>query len=135
MLFSTRGPKGLLEDVIRFGRRRSSTFLIDGVRHVSIVTELRRAYGEVVLIFLDVSDTHRYERFRKRHDSDVSISYNEFVQMCSHPIEQGIPDLAKIADVVINGNIDFEGVLTKILNFIEKDPSSPSPDQNFEKDC
>lgn len=127
MLFATRGPKGLLEDAIRFGKPRSSAFLIDGVRHVSIVTELRRIYGEVVIVFLDVSDSQRYERFARRNDTDPPISHDDFLQMCSHPIEQGIPDLAKIADVVIDGNVDFEGVVMKILNYLEKDSSPTEP--------
>jgi dephospho-CoA kinase len=130
MLFATRGPKGLLEDAIRFGEPRSSTFLIDGVRHVSIVTELRRIYGEVVIIFLDVSDSQRYERFTRRNDTDPPMSYDDFVQMCSHPIEQGILDLAKIADVVIDGNVDFEGVLTAILSHLNKDSSASVPRPN-----
>lgn len=127
LLFAARGPKGLLEDVVRFGNPRSSTFLIDGVRHVSIVTELRRIYGDVVIIFLDVSDTSRYERFTHRQDSDVSMSYKDFVQTCSHPIEQGIPDLGKIADVIVDGNVDFEEVLTKIVSYLNKDPSPIEP--------
>lgn len=124
MLFATRGPKGLLEDAIRFGKPCSSTFLIDGVRHVSILTELRKIYNDVVIIFLNVSDSQRYERFTRRDDTDPPMSYDDFVQMCSHPIELGIPDLAKIADLVIDGNVDFEVVLTKILSHLNKD--SPS---------
>lgn len=130
MLFAARGPKGLLEDAIRFGEPHSSTFLIDGVRHVSIVTELRRIYNDVVIIFLDVSDTQRYERFTRRDDTDSPMSYDDFVQICSHPIEQGILDLAKIADVVIDGNVDFEVVLTKILSHLNKDSSASVPRPN-----
>ncbi|HXD31597.1 MAG TPA: AAA family ATPase [Pyrinomonadaceae bacterium] len=115
MLFATRGPKGLLEDAIKFSNPSSDSLLIDGVRHVSILSELRKIYNDPIVIFLEVVDRVRYERFTGRDKTEPTMSYAKFLDMCRHPIEQGIVAISEIADIVIDANRDFAAVLAEII--------------------
>jgi dephospho-CoA kinase len=113
-LFCRRGPQGLLQDALNFSRPKSSVHLIDGVRHVSVVTALRRVYSRTIVLFLKVDDQTRYERFLARSESDAQLSYDEFCKICNHPIEQGIDGIAGVSDAIINTSCEFSQVIAAV---------------------
>jgi len=119
-LFSSRGPRGLLQDALNYRDPKSSIHLIDGVRHVSVVDAMQRIYSKTIVVFLKVDERTRYERFVARSDTATQVSYGEFQQICNHPIEQGIDEIAGISDVVIDASGEIEQVVGAIENVAMK---------------
>lgn len=114
-LFKERGAKQFLEDVIESNQPTSDTHLFDGVRHVSIIEELKTHYTNAFVIYLNLSDVERYERFISRASKDDPIfSYEQFLEISQHPIEQGIPEIATIANVVIDASVSFQEVMAEV---------------------
>jgi hypothetical protein len=88
-LFAERGPKLFLQDTIEFNQPASDIHLFDGVRHVSIIEELKEFYASTFVIYLNVGDLERYNRFISRASKDDPIiSYDQFLAISQHPIEQ-----------------------------------------------
>jgi len=113
-LFSNLGASKFLEQVVAFHQPRSTTHLFDGVRHPSIVTALRNLYGSVFVAYLAVEDRMRYERFLARlAPQDEGLSFEEFLAISRHPIEQGISDLAPIADIVTDASLPLTAIISQ----------------------
>ena len=117
-LFASRGAQGLLDDAIRFRQPQSETQLFDGVRHVSVIDELRKLYPANLVVFLNIGDRQRYERFTRANAMTPQISYSEFLQMCAHPIELGIEEIASIGDVTVDASRDLASVLANVNNHL-----------------
>lgn len=113
-LFALRGARGLLENALRFHNPQSETHLFDGVRHVSVLQELRKIYSANFVIYLEIGDRERYERFIRASDMNSRVSYPEFLHMCEHPIELGIEDISHVADINVDASRDLASVLEDI---------------------
>jgi dephospho-CoA kinase len=114
-LFTERGAEQFLQDVIEVNQPTSNTHLFDGIRHVSIIEELKRRYTNTFVIYLDVSDVERYRRFSARaSDDDRSVSYEQFLEISHHPIEQGIADIATVADAVIDASSSLRTLMSQV---------------------
>lgn len=121
-LFASRGPKGLLEDALEFCKPQSDTYLIDGIRHVSVVHELRAICSPTSVIFLSVSDDLRYQRFLTANSAADPMPYKDFLQMCKHPIEQGIDEIASLADLVVDASRDFGDIFALVNEDLRRGP-------------
>ena len=120
-LLEGKGPKQFLLDVIEFHNPTSPLHLFDGVRHTSIIDELRQMYEGLSIIYLQVSDAVRYERFLKRRKKDEPLfSLTEFLALSEHPIERGISAIASVADQSIDGSTSFAQVLAKVKSLLEE---------------
>src|ERR1700759_4790137 len=114
-LFTERGAKQFLQDVIECNQPTSNTHLFDGIRHVSIIEELKIRYKNTFVIYLDVSDLERYKRFSARASKDdLTVSYEQFLEISQHPIEQGIPEIATVADAVIDGSSPLQTLISQV---------------------
>jgi dephospho-CoA kinase len=114
-LFSGLGATVFLSEVIDYHQPHSAVQLFDGVRDVSIVTELRKLYSYLFVAYLEVSDDVRYERHKTRlTPQEHSLSYNEFLAVSHHPIELGITGLAPGADLVVDASQPLSSVVAEI---------------------
>ena len=82
------------------GVGNDDSVVFDGVRHVEILTEIRRSAETAVAVFLHVGLEDRYQRYIGR--MAFGISYGEFVAMGNHPVEADIAKLADVCDLVID---------------------------------
>lgn len=120
-LFAERGPKLFLQDTIEFNQPASAIHIFDGVRHVSIIEELKEFYASTFVIYLNVSDLERYNRFISRASKDDPIiSYDQFLAICQHPIEQGITQVASIANTQINAAKPFQDVMAEVKSKLRR---------------
>lgn len=120
-LFSTRGPRGLIENVLRFHEPKSETHLFDGVRHISVIKELRKMYPTNLVIFLTIDDRQRYERFKGANALNSITSFTDFLKMSAHSIERGIEEIATVADANIDASQDRDFVLAEVCKHLHSE--------------
>ena len=102
-LYRQLGASGLLQGTLEMaGIANDETGIFDGVRHIDVLSEIRRRAGKTVAIYLDVSPEVRYQRRRSQGDSD--LSWEEFEAIDSHSVEGEIGALAELCDFVIDAS-------------------------------
>lgn len=112
-LLRTLGPSALLADAVRVSNPQSHVFLVDGVRHPSMMTAIRSQHTDSVLLFIDTLPDIRYSRYCRRYGADPSLHSCEYRELCEHPIELGIDLLKPAADVVLDGSLPAEEVVRR----------------------
>ncbi len=102
-LYRQLGASGLLQGTLEMaGIANDETGIFDGVRHIDVLSEIRRRAGKTVAIYLDVSPEVRYQRRRSQGSSD--LSWQEFEAIDSHSVEGEIGALAELCDFVIDAS-------------------------------
>ena len=100
-LFKSKGSLGLLESALEHFRiNRYDSVVFDGVRHLEILTDIRRAAEETFAIYLEVNQKERFRRYRARQISSGSLE--EFLIVDGHPVETGIGKIVEYCDVVVD---------------------------------
>lgn len=111
-LYQQMGASGLLEATLDMaGVASDETVIIDGVRHIEVLTEIRRRAGKTVALYLDVSSEERYQR--RKSQGHTELSWEEFVAVDGHLVEAGIGPLMDQCDFVIDAS--------KPLDLLQKD--------------
>ena len=120
-LINELGAQQFLYNTIQFNQPISTIHLYDGVRHMSVLAELRLAYRSTLVIYLDVSDSVRYARFKTRAaDGDPSMFYDEFLQLSKRPVEQENSRISRVADLHIDASSSFSAITTEIKAMLLK---------------
>ena len=97
------GASGLLQGTLEMaGIDKDETVIFDGVRHINVLSEIRRRAGKTAAIYLDASPEVRYQRRRSQGSSD--LSWQEFEAIDSHSVEGEIGALAELCDFVIDAS-------------------------------
>lgn len=123
-LFKSLGPQKLLEQAIKYSKNENTQRIIfDGVRHESILSEIKKLSKKVLLIYLNANEDVRFPRYKKYSGlSDISLQV--FHEMDNQPIELGTDSLETHADLIIDASQSFEKVCSlageKIQNFISQ---------------
>lgn len=104
--------KGFLSDVIAFSDPGKNV-IFEGVRHLSIMDEIKNISDLAIVFFIDTPAQIRFERFNKRENSQ--ITWDEFVQLDEHPVEREIKLLKHHSDVILDGNKDVDTLIKEIL--------------------
>ncbi|HTE83618.1 MAG TPA: AAA family ATPase [Dehalococcoidia bacterium] len=89
--------------------------VIEGVRHPSVLLELRTIADLSVSVFLKLDQRRRYERFALKDTDDPSISREEFTTFDNHPVEAETPELEPLADIVIDAAMAAGSVRDQVL--------------------
>ena len=110
-------PEGFCRAVLAAGRfMPGENFVMDGLRHKAILRILARltSPSTVRLLFLDATEASRAARVAIRaNDSD-------FQRAQAHDVEAELfKELRTQADLVVNGDQPFEGVVAKCLAAVE----------------
>ncbi len=102
-LYQRLGASGLLQATLELaGVADDETVIFDGVRHIDVLTAIRRRAGKTVAIYLDVSSEVRYQRRWSQGRTD--LSWEEFEAIDGHPVEAEIGALAELCDFVIDAS-------------------------------
>ena len=84
------------------GIDKDETVIFDGVRHIDVLSEIRRRAGKTVAVYLDVCPQVRYQR--RRSQGPTGISWQEFEAIDSHSVEGEIGTLAELCDFVVDAS-------------------------------
>ena len=102
-LYEQLGASGLLQGTLEMASIDSDeTVIFDGVRHIDVLSEIRRRAGKTVAIYLDASPEVRYER--RRSQEPIGLSWQEFETINSHIVEGEIGALVELCDFVIDAS-------------------------------
>lgn len=102
-LYQQLGASGLLQSTLETaGIDSDETVIFDGVRHIDVLSEIRRRAGETVAVYLDASPEVRYER--RRSQGSVGLSPEEFEAIDGHIVEGEISALPELCDFVIDAS-------------------------------
>ena len=91
-LFTAIGAGGLVDRVLI---PASSQLVIDGVRHLEVLLELRARIPDLVFVFLSAADESLDDRWTERGDEA------ERAESARHVVEAEVTDLRSMADYVI----------------------------------
>lgn len=86
----TSDPSSLCREVLGPEETRPEILIVDGLRHLSILTELRRSVSYFSLVFLSTPDEVLNSRLDGPTDPRI------------HPSEHDVPLLAHLADIRLN---------------------------------
>jgi len=112
-------PEVFLKECIEHFSPNSRIHVFDGVRHESIVYELRHIYGSCFIVFIEADVRLRYQRYRERDRAeDQLLTLDQFASLSKHPVEQDVVRIAKSANLLINGNDELAVQETSIMRLL-----------------
>lgn len=119
-LFQRVGAAGIVRALLQHaGANPTDCFVIDGVRHCSVLNEIRMLFSPVFVIAVTARLEDRYERYKIRGESGEVLPIEEFVRISNHPIEAGIAAMFPEADVVIDSGVSQEQMLFAVRIALE----------------
>lgn len=119
-LFQRVRAAGIVHALLQHaGGSPTDCFVIDGVRHVSVLNEIRVLFSPVFVIAVTARLEDRYKRYKIRGESEEELPIEEFVRISNHPIEAGIAALFPEADVVIDSGVSQEQMLFAVRIALE----------------
>ena len=95
-----------------FGICADSTVVFDGVRHFEVLTAIKREAAVTFAVYLDASRNERFRRCWKRQGPSMRIE--DFDRIDGHPVEAGIPELAKHCDLVVDTAVPMNEVQERL---------------------
>jgi dephospho-CoA kinase len=117
-LFTNSGAKILLNEALDNLKSSASKYVVfDGVRHVSILTEIEAISRSTIVIYLEAEENIRFKRYQSK-SPETKISVDDFRNIDNHPIEQGIQGLSRQADIIIDSSEPFELVCQRITDLL-----------------
>lgn len=122
-LFSSIGAKKILEMAMDHSKNNLSKIIIfDGVRHESVVEEIKKISKKTLLIFLEANENLRFHRYVK-YAGPSNLTLSDFHKIDDHGIERGINKLKDYSDLTIDASQPLEKVYSiaeaKVRSFIE----------------
>lgn len=118
-LFDELGAASFLAKVIEANQPKSDVHLFDGVRHTSILDSMKLIYETNIVVYLELSDSLRFRRYKSRSTvGDNSTSFEQFLEISKHPIEQGISDIKSLADLRIDATSRLGEIVVQINNYL-----------------
>ena len=110
--FMKENSEAFLSVVLAHFSGDSDIVILEGIRHKTILEDVRKLTQEIFTIFVDTDVQIRYERYCKRNkDADIDKSYEAFIIADNHPVELEINDLKSICNLVVDGNENYEEIL------------------------
>ena len=102
-LYRQLGASGLLQGTLEMaGIGNDETVIFDSVRHIDVLSEIRRLADRAVAVYLDASPEVRYER--RRLQGPAGLSWQEFEAIDEHSVESEIGALEKLCDFVVDAS-------------------------------
>lgn len=118
-LYQSLGAARMVDGTLtHFGVRARSSVVFDGVRHPEVLTAIKQMAMISLAIYLDASRDERFRRCQERQG--YSLQIEEFDRIDSHPVESGIPDLAKQCDLIIDSSAPVSEIQERLRNEIRR---------------
>lgn len=119
------GPAAVVKRLIpKLLKESSKVAVVEGVRSVDEVDELKKHFGEVKVLGVHASPKVRFERLRARMRGDDPKTYLEFASRDREELELGLGNVLALADkMLINekGIDDFRSEAAEALKELAKD--------------
>ncbi len=104
-----------LNNVICHSTNEPQNLIFEGVRHQSVLEEIRRVSKRAFAIYMDAKEEVRLDRFIKREkDIDANSAEIDFYQRSNHPVEQEVESLKELCNFVITTNEGYQEFLKAI---------------------
>ena len=114
-LLKSKGAEGLLKATLEHACiEDQDTVIFDGVRHPEVLTAIRRSCGTTVAFYMYASQEERHRRYNARQSSE--ISFEEFLDIDSHPVEIGVVNLKGTCELGIDTMRPFAEVESILSN-------------------
>ena len=118
-LYKSLGASGMVHGALaHFGICADSTVVFDGVRHIEVLTAIRSEADATFTVYLEASRNERFRRCRERQGLNLRIE--DFDRIDGHPVEAGIPELARHCDLVIDTEVTLSGMQERLLREIRR---------------
>jgi len=125
--FSTILRKNFSEDVLaramfkRSKEAANDNVVIDGIRRIIDFANFQ-LLDNFYLIYIEVDQNIRYERYTKRDQSpgDATMSFNEFKEKDEAESEQQVEKVKSKAHFTVNNNGSYEELRSQIDDIIQK---------------
>lgn len=118
-LYQSLGAAGMVDGTLaHYGVHANSTVVFDGVRHSKVLTAIRQKTNKALAIYLDASRNERFSRCQKKQGH--SLQFEDFKRIDGHPVESGIPDLAKLCDLKVDTSASIYDVQERLRNEIRR---------------
>lgn len=118
-LVNALGATKFLANVVDANQPKSNIHLFDGVRHTSILDSMRQIYETNIVIYLELSDSLRFERYKSRSAiGDETISFEQFLEISQHPVERGIVDIRSQSDLRVDVANDLSQIVNRINDYL-----------------
>lgn len=123
---SPSGPRDLAHALAREIRSRTGRVLLDGIRHLDTLDELRSVLGrdEIGVVFVHTPFDIALELYRAREDSEISAL--DFAARRSARVEQDVPRLIDEADAALYNWRGLEAYSTVVREFASSYLLTPS---------
>ena len=91
----------MLQGALQYAEiENTDSVVFDGVRHLEVLSEIRRNSQDSLAVFLHADLHERFQRHNARSSS--VISFNEFIAIDGHQVEAGISELKEHCELVID---------------------------------
>lgn len=114
--FVKKDPVKFVDNVLAHAGNINNLIIIEGIRHKIIYDILQDVSSKATFIYVDEDVNLRYQRYIERVNKiDSKVSFNEFLQIDNHIVEQEIESLRQFYDIIINSNDSNEKLLEMII--------------------
>lgn len=118
-LYRSLGPVRMLDDTLaHFGVCIHSSVVFDGIRHSEVLTAIKQKAIASFAIYLDASRDVRFKRCQMKQGHSLQIE--DFDRVDGHPVESGIPDLAKQCDLILDTSAPVNVVQERLGTVIRR---------------
>ncbi|MFP9097934.1 AAA family ATPase [Flavobacterium sp. RHBU_24] len=115
-------PENFVDNVLVHAGNINDVIIIEGIRHQVIYNILKDISSKAIFMYVDENVNLRYKRYIDRtKEIDDKVSFNEFLQIDNHIVEQEIESLRKLYDIFITSNDTNDELLEKVMRKFQKD--------------
>lgn len=106
----------LLANEIRLNIKNSDNiYVIDGIRHIETLRELKKLFPELTVIYIDSTRDDAFRNYKVRCKKEVTI--DQFREVRHHPVEEGIQQIKYEADAYIFNGGNKEQLFEAFINW------------------
>lgn len=90
-----------VDKVFKYANLRLPIAIVEGIRHKSVRSALKNITEDLLLIFIDVDQQIRYQRYCSgQKTSDSQITFQEFLEKDYHSVEAEIESLKQDCQII-----------------------------------
>lgn len=117
LITSSKGP-AILATKIAEKTKHNKISLIDGVRNISTIRELKQILGDCIIIYLECPRDKALENYKKR--AEEHFNNEEFVKAREHPTELELPLLFSEADAILFNAGELASTIEIFIDWLNK---------------
>ncbi|MFZ2205744.1 MAG: AAA family ATPase [Minisyncoccia bacterium] len=111
--FVDEDPKVFFQNIV-FSQGEQDYIVFDSIRHTAGIDFIKEISDKSILVYIDVDDKIRYERYCKRQkEGDIVKEFKEFLETDNHPTEKEIDEVKKYADLIIYAGDDYKKIISE----------------------